>query len=190
MNEVFYEETALLKNPKSAKRKYNFINVLSLISYSIIFFWIFIYLVSFGHVSVIFDIIVFIIPAGVFVLVGILLGKFKNRFYQEYDYTFISGTVRIARVIKCIKRKFLLEFNCYDIEKIGVFGSETYFKYENMPGTKTQVFTSNDTPEKDKDFYYIVVNVNAEKNILIFECTKTFIINVLKFSKKTVLEKE
>ncbi len=190
LNEVFYEETALIKNPNSAKRKYNFINVLSILSYTIILFWIFIYLTSFAHVTVIFDIIVFLIPTSIFVLVGYLMGRFKNRFYQEYDYAFISGTVRVARVIKCVKRKFLLEFNCYDIEKIGEFGSDTYYAYEKIPDVKTQIFTPNDTPADGKDFYYMVVNINAEKNILVFECTKTFIINVLKFSKKTVLEKE
>lgn len=190
MNEIYYEETTMIKNEKSARIKYNIFKTLSICSYCIIFLWIFIFLTTFAHVSVIFDILVFVIPAGIFVAVGYVFGRLKNRFYQEYDYAFVSGSVRIAKVIKGVKRKFLYEFDCYAIEKIGMYGSKTYDAYENMAGTKLEVLTPNDTPAENKDFYYIVANINAEKMIFIFECTKTFIINVLKFSKKTVLEKE
>ncbi len=190
VNEIFYEETTLINNPKSAKFKYNLINTLSIISYCFIFIWIFVYLNSFGHVNVIIDIIVFIIPTVIFVLIGLFIGRLKNRFYQEYDYTIVSDCVRIAKVIKGVKRKFLLEFNSYHIEKLGLYGSETFYKYQQMPGVKIQILTPNEFPAKDKEFYYIVVNINSEKTILIFECTDVLIKNILKFAKKTVLEKE
>ena len=190
MNEIYYEETATIKNEKSARLKYNILNVLSIISYCLILFWVFIFLTTFIHVNIIVDIIVFIIPSTIFVLIGYFLGRFKNKFYIEYDYAFVSGTIRIAKVIKTIKRKFLLEFDCSAIEKIGLYGSHTYDSYAKMPGIKIEILTQNDYPLVDKEFYYIVANVNAEKTIFIFECTKTFIINVLKYSKKTVLEKE
>ena len=190
MNEVLYEETVLIKNFKSAKFKYNFINALSLISYSFTLFWIWIYLTSFAYVNTLVNILCFVIPEVIFISIGILIGKFKNRFYQEYDYAFISGTIRLAKVINSVKRKFLFEFNCSDIEMLGIYDSETYNKYEQMPGVNKQILTPNDTPAEGKDFYYLVVNLNAEKMLLIFECTKTLILNILKFSKKTILEKE
>lgn len=190
MNEVYYEETAIIKNEKSARIKYNLFKTLSIISYTLIFFWIFIFLTTFAHINVIIDIITFIIPAFIFALIGRLFGKTKNKYYVEYDYTFVSGSIRIAKVIKGIKRKFLLEFDCYAIEKIGTYGSKTFDAYEKMPGTRLEILTSNDVPVDGKDFYYIVANINAEKIIFIFECTKNFMVNVLKFSKKTVLEKE
>ena len=190
LNEVFYEETALVLNPKSAKIKYNIVKTLSIISYVFTIIWFYMFYTFHALSNVVFDIILFVVPTATFILLGYFIGRFKNKFYQEFDYAFISGTVRIAKVIKSIKRKFLLEFSCYDIEKIGEYGSETCNKYEKTPGIKTQILTPNNTPANDKDFYYIVVNINAEKNILIFECTKTFILNILKFSQKTVLEKE
>ena len=190
MSEIFYEETATLIKEKSARLKYNIFNVLSIFSYSIILIWIFIVLTSFAHVNIIVDILVFLIPASIFTIIGAIFGKVKNRFYQEYDYAFVSGTIRVAKVIKGIKRKFLFEFDCSSIEVLGEYGSQTYNAYEKMPGVKVEILTSNDTPAYGKDFYYIVANINAQKTIFIFECTKTFIINVLKFSKKTVLEKE
>ncbi len=190
MNEVFYEETAFVSNPKSAKTKYNIVKAFSIFSYVLTVVWFYFFYTFYALSNVIFDIIMFLIPTLTFVLGGVFIGKLKNRFYQEYDYTFISGTVRIAKVIKGVKRRFLFEFNCINIEKIGEYGSQTYNSYEKMAGVKKQILTPNNTPERDKDFFYIVVNINAEKNILIFECTKTFIVNVLKFSKKMVLEKE
>ncbi len=190
MNEIYYEETATIKNEKSARLKYNILNILSIISYSIILIWIFIFLTTFIHVNFIVDILVFLIPTFIFVLIGFFLGRLKNKFYIEYDYAFVSGTIRIAKVIKTIKRKFLLEFDCSAIEKIGTYGSDTYNSYSKMPGIQMEILTQNDYPSENKDFYYIVANINAEKTILIFECTKTFIINVLKYSKKTVFEKE
>ena len=190
MNEIFYEETATVANPQSSKLKYNIVKAFSIISYLLAVVWFYLFYTLHDLSNVVFDIILLVIPCATFILVGIFIGRLKNRFYQEFDYAFISGTIRVAKVIKTIKRKFLFEFNCYDIEKVGKYGSETYNTYTKLPGIKTQILTPNDMPATDKDFYYIVVNLNAEKIILLFECTKTFILNVLKFSKKTVLEKE
>ena len=59
-----------------------------------------------------------------------------------------------------------------------------------MPGVTKMIFTSNYTATEGKDFYYIVANVDGDKKLMIFECTELFIVNILKFSNKTVLEEE
>ena len=123
-----------------------------------------------------------------FLASGILLGRFKDRFYVDYDYTFITGTIRFSKVIKNIKRKHIVSFETSDIEKIGKYGSETFNRYSLMPGIKSVVLTSNSIADENKEFYYIVANVNGEKKIYILECTETFIVNVLKFSKRSVLD--
>ena len=57
-----------------------------------------------------------------------------------------------------------------------------------MPDVKTVILTSNVTPDENKDFYYMVVNKDGEKKMYVIECTETFIVNVLKFSKRTVVD--
>ena len=77
-----------------------------------------------------------------------------------------------------------------DIEKIGKIGSGTFTKYNNMSDIKRMILTSNAEPEEGKDFFYIVANVEEEKKLFVLECTETFMVNVLKFSRKTVLEED
>ena len=140
--------------------------------------------------NIVLNIIFIAVPFILLLVSGILFGKFKNKFYIDYDYTFVTGSIRVARVIKNIKRKFMIKFEASSIEKIGKYGSNTYNKYENMPGVNKMIFTSNYTATEGKDFYYIVANVDGDKKLMIFECTELFIVNILKFSNKTVLEEE
>ena len=191
MQEVFYEECATIVNEKSATLKYNLLKFLSIMSYFCVFVWVILIYFAYplNNFSII-DVIFIIFPIIVFVASGIFLGKFKNKTYIEYDYTFISGSIRIAQVFKNIKRKFLTKFDCKDIEKLGKYDSELYRKYSIMPNVNKMILTSNNTANHNKDFYYMVVNADAEKKLLIFECTQTFIVNVIKFTNKTAIDDE
>ena len=107
-------------------------------------------------------------PLALFICLGILLGRLKNRFFVEYDYTFITGTIKIAKVIRQIKRKSVFDFDVSNIEKIGMYDSSTYNEYLAIPGISTMVLTSNSSPNEGKNFYYIVANIFGEKKLLIF----------------------
>ena len=190
MQEVFYEETATLVNQEKAEKKYNFLKILSIVCY-ILFTLYAITLFTFFSPdpnNVAFSMVLSLFPLVILLASAIILGKIKNTIYIEYDYTFISGSIRVAKVIKDFKRRTIIKFEAYNIEKIGYYDSETYKKYDMLPGINKKILTHNLSPAENKNFYYIVVNVNGEKNLLIFECTKLFISNVLKFSRKTVLE--
>ena len=191
MREIFYEETAMVKNPKNCLTKYRLYKTLSILCYVLaglsVFFGFFYPLVE---EVLILSLIMAFIPAVFFILLGIFLGRRKNTAYVEYDYTFVTGSIRISRVINNLKRKSLLIFEARDIEQIGAYGSETYLKYEKMPGIIKDILTSNETSNENKGFYYFVAVVNGDKRLMILECTRTFIANVLKFTNRTVLEKE
>ena len=191
MQEVFYEESARTLDDKGATRKYNIVRILSILSYVFLFLWIFISFNFYGLSGlIVFDILFILIPAVMFFLTGFFLGKAKNKLYVDYDYTFVTGSIRISTVIKNIKRKFLFSFETSDIEKLGKYGSELFSKYEQMPGIKKKILTSNNSPEEGKSFYYVVANVNSDKHLLILECTDMFIVNIIKFSNKTILDEE
>ena len=192
MKEVFYEESASLLNFKSEAIKFNVLKIISILSYVLLGAWLLIMMhFPLGEGSqIIISIILILVPSVLFVVTGIIFGKIKNRFCVEYDYTFVSGSIRFSKVIKNNKRKFIVKFECSDIEKIGKIGSETFEKYYSMPGVSKCILTGNSTAMEGKDFYYIVVNVEGDKRIYIVECTETLLINILKFTSKRILEED
>lgn len=190
MREILYEESAKTQNFKSASTKYYVLKVMSIISYTLLVIWCIICFYVMPLDQGFIYILLMLIPMAMFIASGIILGRFKDRFYVDYDYIFVSGSIRFSKVIKNIKRKFIIKFDCSDIEKIGKIGSGTFLKYNNMPDVKRMILTSNSQPDEGKDFYYIVANVEEEKKLFILECTETFMVNVLKFSRKTVLEED
>ena len=191
MREIFYEETAMVKNPKSCLIKYRIFKTLSILSYVFAGISIFIgFLYPIADDAILISLIMAFIPAIFFILSGIFLGRQKNLMYIEYDYTFVTGSIRISKVIANLKRKSLLVFEAKEIEQIGIYGSDSYLRYEKTPGIIKKILTSNSTPNENKNFYYIVAIIDSEKHLLIIESTKSLISNILKFSNKTILEKE
>ncbi len=190
MQEVFYEETATIQNQEKAEKKYNFFRIVSKTFYILATLYGIILFLFFGpdDYGAIFSIIFSFLPLVIFLVIAITCGRYKNTLYIEYDYTFISGSIRIAKVIKDFKRRTVIKFEAYNIEKIGRYNSSTYDKYHLMPGINQLILTQNAFPSENKAFYYLVVNVNSQKNLLVMECTDQFIVNILKFTKKTIFE--
>ena len=194
--DVFYEETAFCLNAKSEKRKYTILKILSVLFAVLAFLWLF--LIFFGleinsitEGNVLLNVVFWLFPIIMNVFLSIGFGLLKNRHCLDYDYTFITGSIRISKVINTIKRKNLYNFETSSIEKIGKFDSDTYLGYANNKEIKKVVVTPNDTPSEGKDFYYFAVNGLAEQKVLlILECSKTFIANVMKFTNRYVLEKD
>lgn len=196
MKEIFYEESAKIQNEKSAKIKYYTFKIVSITFYVMMGFWFFIFfnftpVEEFTKGNIVVNIIMILLPLVFLFFSGFLFGKIKNKFYVDYDYAFVSGSVRIAKVIKNIKRKPVIKFDISAIEKMGKYGSETYAQYEKTPGIKKSILTSNMTPADGKDFYYLVVNVDETKNLLLMECSETFMVTILKYgNNKMILEKD
>lgn len=182
MREDFYEETALMQDRKNGKIKYTLLKIASIIDYVLIFVWFFLVFYFFGMGSSVWmTLAVLLLPMVIFFLLGFFTGKIKNNVYADFDYTFVSGSVRISKVMNDIKRKHILNFDTHQIEKIGKVGSETYEKYKNMTDVSEKIFTLNKTPEDGKLFYYIVIN-NPDKTILVLECTEKFIAHIVSFT--------
>ncbi len=192
--DFLYEECAVVSNPKSANTKFKFLKAISIIAYVLAIIWALIvfFVVEWPNVPLIIgiNIVLCIIPLAFLIFAGYFFGKKKYNCYVEYDYILISGSIRISKVMRNVKRKDLIFFECRDIEKIGLYNSETYNLYENYSGIIKTVLTSNNEPKDNKDFYYFVVNTEGNKYLLIFECTEKFIINTLKFTSRTALEEE
>ncbi len=190
MQEVFYEETAEIQNKKSATTKFNIFSAMSVVSFFLCVVWAILVLTVYelsGNFLI--DFIGILLPLLAFLIVGILFSQLKNRFYAEYDYTFVTGSVRISKVIKNTKRRLLLVFDTVIIEKMGKYGSNTYLKYQSMPGINKLMLTSNDKAAEGKTLYYLVINDDVKK-LLVLECTEIFMVNILKFSNKSIVEED
>lgn len=192
MQEIFYEESSLTQNEKSAKTRYNVFKIFSIISYCCAAFWIFMFLnfyslKDFSFLAFAFSVL---LPVALFIASGVFLGRFKNKMFVDYDYTFVTGSVRISKVIKHTKRKNLLKFETSAIIQMGKYGSDSYLKIEKSPNVKKMILTSNVTPSEGKDFYYLYVNTDGGNKLLVFDCTEMFMATVLRYSNKTILEKD
>ena len=192
MQEVFYEETALVQNTKKAKTKYIICKSLSIFFYVLAGLWFLIWFYSadvetMNFLSILFQLL---IPLAALIFSGIIFTKYKNKMYVDYDYTFVSGSIRLSKVINQIKRKNIMKFETSDILQLGKYGSETYEKIEASPNVKKLILTSNIEASDGKEFFYLHVNKDGDHKLIIFECTEKFMATVLKFSNKTILEKD
>lgn len=191
MQENYYEESSKCQNEKKERKKHVTILVFSVVSFFLAFisFFNIIYFLSFDE-NFLINLIILLIPLIIFLAIGILLFKYKDKFCVDYDYIFVSGSITISKVVNGTSRKKLYDFSTRNIEKIGKVESKQYKEYFNNVAVKKVYLTSNDVSSEGKDFYYIAMVSNAQKELLILECTKTFVINVLKYSKNTIRDNE
>ena len=192
MQDVFYEESTTLNNEKSENKKYGLIKFGATITIFIAVFWAYM-VIFFLDLRSVFNIIFFgVLPIVLFVLLGMYLGKLKDKFSVVYDYTFITGSIRISKVIRNVKRKSIINFECSEIEKIGKIGTDLYNSYLNQANNGLNIIraTLNNEPAYEKAFYYVVVNSMAQKTLIVLECSKEMVLNILKFSKRTIVDGE
>lgn len=191
MQELMYEESSRCLNEKTESKKYKILFAFAVLSFafSIIGFFI---LINFMNLNDywLFNVIFYVLPIIFFLAMGIFLIKFKNKFCVDYDYIFVTGSIRVSKVINNSLRQTIYRFNCSQIEKIGPTDSKTFKSYINSNLCKIELLSSNKEPQEGKDFYYFIINYNNEKRLLIFECSKVFLINVLKYSNRTIRDEE
>ncbi len=192
MQDLFYEESTTLINEKVEQKKYNLVKFASIFTIFLIVFWVY-FDFNFLDLSNLFVVITAgILPIVIFVVFALVLGKIKDKFCVVYDYTFITGSIRISKVIRNTKRKSVIKFECSEIEKIGKIDSELYNSYLNQihNGLEFICATSNHVPLDGKNFYYVVVNALGKKTLIKLECNKELIMNIIKFSKRTIIDGE
>ncbi len=192
MQEVFYEETSFLNKEKTALWKYRLLKIFSIASYVLagLIALMFFYFYKLENFNLLVFALSVLVPFGLFLFFGIMLGRVKNSMFVDYDYTYVSGSIRISKVIRRIKRKNLLKFETSDIVQMGKYGSDTYEKIAKTPGVKKIILTSNQTPSEGNDFFYLQVNNEGTNKLLVFDCSEKFMATILRYSNKTILEKD
>jgi len=130
------------------------------------------------------------LSVGMSILLIVGLCLVKSRLYSCYDFIFVTGDIRIVKVVNTKKRKRIIVFDSSDVFQVGRFDSETYNKHRSAPGVKVIYAPTNKYEVEDKPKYYIGATVDGVKYLVVLECTEKFLVHVLQFAGKQVLEKE
>jgi hypothetical protein len=184
--DIFYEESSIANNSGKKEKKYKIIH------YASMFFLVLAIILTFIFVMFIGD-IGFMIVSGLPALFcwgnWFLLYKWKMGVNVSYDYSFVSGELRIAKVINVNKRKLVARFDCNEIIQVGDVDNPAFDRFRASPGVKTVFCTSNYEAAEGKFFMYIHVDYNGKK-LLVLECREELLVNMLKFMKRTALDRD
>ena len=182
--DVFYEESSLVHNAKKDVRKYTIVSVIS---------YVFLVLGILGIILMLNFPLEMILPLGVLTasmfVSWFLFSRFKRNFNVSYDYSFVSGELRIAKVFNTNKRKLVARFDSKDIIQFGDVDNPSFERFRNDPTVKMILCTSNDTPAEGKFFMYILAEYNGKK-LFVLECRETMLMHILRFATRTKLESD
>ena len=201
--DVLYEESAVNANAAKGEKRYKILNlftwffgVLALI-FAILFV---IGLVSFlmamsamkaedratAIVSLIFYFMMITLFGGPWLACFLM----KRKINVSFDYTFVSGELRISKVFNVNRRKFLYRIDAESIQKMGDTDSPSFDRVISDPSVKKIVCTPNAEPSGGKFFLYIVTSESGGRRVYILECREELLINILKFVKRGILESD
>ena len=184
--DVLYEESSTAKNASKGAKKYTVLNILSfcflfLAIAATLFFVLFIPSVG--------DMIFFGTSALSLFGCWFVLFRWKNSTNVSYDYSFVSGELRISKVVNINKRKLLTRFESDSIIQIGDVDSTSYDRFKADPNVKKIICTSNDEASEGKFFMYILVEQEGRK-LYVLECREELLLNIMRFAKRTTLDRD
>ena len=197
--EVLYEENARNQKEKKQSKFYAFVNVI---------FWILVILAIWLMMDLIFNLLPFKGPDstdeeyqvawinffGQLIFVALVVGLalfayfIKRRINVSYDYTFVSGELRISRVYNVNRRKHVCTIYREEVMQVGDVEGNHFERLTSDPEIKVIIHTPNDVPAEDKFFMYILVKTGAQRQLHVLECREELLVNILKFVKRGALE--
>ena len=182
--DVFYEESSIAQNATSGARKYQILNILSQV-----FLWVGIILTLFAF-NIPFNLLVlwFLFVATFFVF-WFVLRRWKMNFNVSYDYCFVSGELRISKVVNVNRRKLVARFTTEEMIQIGDIDNPSFDRFRSDPTSKMVVCTSNVEATEGKFFMYILAEYNGKK-LFVLECREELLMHILKFAKRGTLESD
>lgn len=186
--DVFYEESAIAHNSDKKTKRYNIVTGISWIFLTLGILWIMIGFYTI-RVNEIWDWISWGLIAAWLFMSWFVLRQLKQRINVSYDYIFVSGELRISKVINVNKRKLVARFDCEDMIQFGDVDNPSFERFRSEPTTKTVLCTSNDVPAEGKFFMYVLAEYNGRK-LFVLECREEMLMNILKFARRNKLESD
>ena len=202
--DAFYEESAVNQNAKKGARRYQIVHILSIVfmSIAILFLMVCLLTIQFGtptadatadqinaYQTTKFICVFCGIQGVLFLVLWFILRKIKMGLNVSYDYCFVSGELRISKVININRRRLLARIDCADMIQVGDIDNSSYPRFKSDPTIKEIICTSNDTAGDGKFFMYVLASMDGKK-MFILECRENLLMNIMKFAKRTVLESD
>ena len=119
--------------------------------------------------------------------IAILTFFVRRRKGISYDYAFVSGELRVAKIYGGNRRRHILCLHSDDMLRLGDAESESFARLTSDRGVKTIFLTPNATPSKGKFFAYIYVEDGAGKRLFVLECKEELLVHILKFAGRDKL---
>ena len=203
--DTFYEESAINQKEKTQKTIYTILHVVQIIFIVLAVFFAFLVFTFFplsgpaegatetelnnyyATQSVGFFALFWMVS---FILFAVLLIFIKKRFNISYDYIFVSGELRIARVVNQSKRKLVCILDSETILQVGDMDSTSYERIRSTPGLKEVICTPNTTASEGKFFLYILAQTDGLKKLYILECREELLINMMQFLRRDILDRD
>lgn len=181
--ELFYEESAKHNRASREIRRSKTMGVLATLCFALGGFGV---TIGISYISI-GTIVPWLLLCAWMFLSGFVFLRFRNRFNASYDYVFVSGELRISKVFNTNKRKLVAMIDCAEIVQIGDADNSELERLASMPDITNVVCTPNGAPAEGKFFMYIYTE---DKTLYLLECRETLLMNILKFARRGVLEKD
>lgn len=182
--DVFYEESSIAQNAVSGARKYKILHILSQV-----FLWIGIILTLFAFYIPVPLLVLWFLFVATFFVFWFVLRRWKMNFNVSYDYCFVSGELRISKVVNVNRRKLVARFTTEEMIQIGDIDNPSFDRFRSDPTSKMVVCTSNVEAAEGKFFMYILAEYNGKK-LFVLECREELLMHILKFAKRGTLESD
>ena len=181
MREDFYETSVAPSNEKQQKTLLTVNNVVFVLD--IIFFVIVGYLWLLTFDSGFVFLLIFAL------IIGVMFFLIKRKLCAYYDYTYVSGEVRIVKVVNGKTRRKFLVFDCKLIKQLGKVGSDSFNKIYNSNGCKVKIATPNGL-KTEKQLFYIYLTQEGQDILLILECEEKFLQYIVANRGRSIIEKD
>ncbi len=184
--DVFYEESSTVKDFEKETKKFKILNIVSKV---FLVLWVLSLIMAYAIIDIR-VIIPWLFICAWLIFVWVVLCRWRNRYNVSYDYCFVTGELRITKVLNVTKRKFLVCLHSEEIIQLGDVDSESFTELQNLPDVKTIVYTSNTQPSAEKFLMYIYTINDGKKSLYVLECREELLMHVLRFAKRTALAKD
>lgn len=133
--------------------------------------------------------IFYLVVAIMSTLMSVLFLILSMRMIFSYDYTYVSGSLSIAKIINNARRKKIADIDCRKILSIGRVGSDSFYTQQESAGISQTVKCYADK-NNDENHIYLLVNSNAGKTMYLLECSDSLVSCILNFTGNSVLAKD
>ena len=186
--EAFYEESSIASNAKKGERKYKIFTCCSRVC---LFFGVIAIVLALWFIplqgGLTPEFIMSFATAGLFMGLWFCFNRIRMNTNVSYDYCFVSGELRISKVININKRRLVAKFTVDDIIQLGDADSPSFDRFFADPTSKNVFCTSNVEASEGKFFMYILAVYDGKK-LFILECREALLMNIMKFAKRTALD--